>query len=109
MKKISIRKAAQKIQLANIQQKAIETPCTPVVIDRWEMDSANLILKEKIGKGAFGQVYTANVEFSNMSSMYKQSINEDGNKTSFQKHCMIKVAVKLLKGSDNYEMIFVPF
>ena len=47
-------------------------PLKPEVSDRWEMSSAHIDLRKIIGKGAFGQVYLAEVEVSQMSLVYKQ-------------------------------------
>ena len=73
MTQLSIRKAAKDF---NVNAYVISE-----VTDRWEMSSANIELKHLIGKGAFGQVYTADVPVNKLSPMYKQLMCEkiDGN------------------------------
>ena len=87
MSQLSIRKAAKDF---NVNAYVI-----PEVTDRWEMSSGSIDLKHVIGKGAFGQVYAADIPVNKLSPMYKQSMY---NKSAQQINGTIKVAVKFLKG-----------
>ena len=88
---MSLRKAAGKLSL--------DIPLKPLVTDRWEMKSTHIDLQDIIGKGAFGQVYSAEIEASKMSPIYRQMTFKEGQKKSNQKKQLVKVAVKVLKGN----------
>ena len=68
------------------------------------MNSTYFDFGESIGKGAFGEVFLAEIEAKNMSPIYKQC-----NKTCKQKTHLIKVAVKVLKGDHFLLSIFFTF
>ena len=81
--KLSIRKAAQTL------------PSKPQVLDRWEINPGNVLFGEKIGKGAFGQVYSAEIEVTRMSSMFK------GMRKTKESQTHVQAAVKVLKGDKD--------
>ena len=62
-------------------------------------------LRKVIGKGAFGQVFLAEVEERNMSSMYKQ-LKYHGNKKEYDESQRIRVAVKVIKGNTCLLILF---
>ena len=69
----------------------------PDVLDRWEMKASSIVFGNIIGKGAFGQVFSAEIEECKLSSMYK-SKRKDSAKKGKQSKESVKVAVKVLKG-----------
>ena len=68
------------------------------------MNSIYFEFGESIGKGAFGEVFLAEVRANDMSPIYKQC-----NTTCKQKAHPIKVAVKVLKGDNFLLSIFFHF
>ena len=69
------------------------------------MSSVHIDLRKIIGKGAFGQVYLAEVEVSKMSAMYKQMHCNNSLKEYRQRKNLIQVAVKILKGNFDLSKI----
>lgn len=90
--KLSLRKAARTF--------SNDVPSSPDISDRWEMKSANIDFQDIVGKGAFGQVYIADVDASRMSSMYKQLTRRDSKKKQYKRNHQITVAVKVLRGNE---------
>ena len=97
MQNLSIRKAAR-----NLLNQATSPDVTesPNVTDRWEMKSNDIHFQDMIGKGAFGKVYSAEVEMNNMSLMFKQTTYKHNMKKYQQNNTRVKVAVKVLKGDQ---------
>ena len=97
MRNLSVRKAAR-----NLLNQATSPDVTesPNVTDRWEMKSDSIEYQDMIGKGAFGKVYSAEVEINNMSLMFKQTTYKHNMKKYQENDARVKVAVKVLKGDQ---------
>ena len=60
------------------------------------MKSANIDFQDIVGKGAFGQVYIADVDASRMSSMYKQLTRRDIKKKQYKRNHQIKASIYII-------------
>ena len=68
---------------------------TPYEADEWEIFPANIILDEKIGEGAFGTVFSANIQ---AVVLLKSKYGKQKNNAALLNDKDVKVAVKLVNG-----------